>query len=267
MSSGRFAVVLLDEELAVPVRELAAPLAKAIRMVRYDALNALKLNRYIPFRDLEAGAASAAVECLAGLGVKAVAVDADLLPPESRVFTVHNADALEGGLDVQTDLAGRMRTLEWADIEVVSAATVNETSTAHGFDGGAIHQQIRDARMAAASMGHGMLGASAMVQPDFKPKSRTDVYQVLCVMPREVEIDVRFRADQFNYDYLADRRRTNSAENFQLLAGDVISRTEGALVHGPARGLAESGALPPTTNKQGLARMNRWLRLRAREGL
>ncbi|MHC4914407.1 MAG: hypothetical protein ACYTGB_02865 [Planctomycetota bacterium] len=267
MSGESFALVVLEEEFPVAARELAGPLAKAMKVVRYDALNALKLNPHIPFQDLDSGTASAAVECLAGAGVRAVAVDSRMLPGEPRIFTVHNADAVEGGLDIQTDLAGSMRMLEWEAIQVVSAATVSETTTAHGFDGGAIQQQIHDARIVSASMTHGMVGASAMAQPDFKPESRTDVYQVLCLMPREVEIEIRFRADQFNYDYLADRRKTNSAENFQLLAGDIISRVATALIHGPARALAESGTLPPPTDKHHLARMNRWLRLRAREGL
>jgi hypothetical protein len=267
VNSDLVLLVVLREELDFDPREVAKPLAKALRRVRYDVLNALKLNPWIPFTDLEPDTARAAAGCLAGAGIRAAVVKAERLPPEPRVFTIHNADALEGGLDVQTDLAGKMRTIPWDGIEAVSAATVSETSVAHGFDGGAIQQQIRDAQIASAVMTHGMVRASAMRQPDFKPESRTDVYQVLCVLPAGADVEIRFRADQFNYDYLEGRRKANSAENFRVLTGDVLARAQGALAHGWARGLAESGRLPPVVDRHRLARLNLWLRLRAREGL
>jgi hypothetical protein len=260
---------MLDEQLPVEPRQLAGTLAKALGIVRYDALNALKRNPYIPFEDLSAEAAGAGLRVLSQDGVRAAVVGAERLPARPRAFTVHNADALEDGLRVQTSLAGKMRTVTWEEVEVVSAATVSETSIAHGLDGGRARDDVTAARYAAAAS-YGMVGVSRAArsgQDEYKPQSKSELYQVLCVMPATAEVEIRFRADQFNYDYLGERLTANSAENFRLLAADVLGRAGRALANGWARVFVETGALPPPIDKHHLARLNLWLRLRAREGL
>ncbi len=256
------ALVILEEVLDKNPRELAGPLAKALGRVRYDVIGALKRNPYIPFKDLTFQAAEAGASCLAGVGVTAAIVDAGRLPPAPKVFTVHNARVEADGLAVQTDLVGRLRTVPWDGIEALSAATVSETSTAVGLDGGALREEVRMAREAIHD------GMGQLIQPEMPgPLSRTDVYTVLCLLPRGADVEMRFRADQFNYDYLGERISTISSENFRIFAGDVLTRARGALVDPRARSLVETGEAPPVLDKKRLADYNLWLRLRAREGL
>jgi len=267
--AGAYLLVLLDERPAAEPRELAAALARVLGRVRYDVLSALKLNPHVPFADLSADAARAAAECLAAAGVRAAALPAERLPPAGRAFTVHRAAPGEEGLEVQTDLAGGGQVLAWDGTEAVSAATVTETSVPAGFDGGSIRENIQAARALSLALGPG-LGLPRMasaVEPDPSPASKTSTYVVLCVMPAGADFEVRMRADQLNYEYLGPRLSNNSAENFRALAAEVVSRAASARVHGWARNLAETGASPPALDRHGLARLNQWLRLLAREGL
>jgi hypothetical protein len=271
MGTGEFLLVILDEQPAVEPRELAGPLARALGRVRYDVLNAMKVNPHVPFADLSADEASAAAECLSAAGVRCAAVPAERLPPLGRAFTVHRAAPGEEGLEVQTDLAGARQVLPWGGIEAVSAATVIETSTAMGLDGGAIRAAVDTARtvprMVRAGAVVGIVPShSRSMIPDPQPVSKTDTYAVLCVMPAGADGEVRMRADQLNYDYLGPRLSTKGAENFRALAADVVSRAGSATVHGWARRLAETGASPPVLDRHMLARLNQWLRLLAREG-
>jgi hypothetical protein len=267
VDGGSFLLVLLDEEPGVDLRELAKALAKALRCVRYDALNALKQNPYVPFKDLSAEAAENGRTCLDGFGVRAAVLPEEALPAPVRTFAVHNADALGDALHVQTDLAGKMRAIAWTDIEAASVAAVTETSIAHGLDGGRIQAGIRAARAASASMTRGLPSAARAAGPDFKPQSRTDTYELLCVMPAGKDMEIRFRSDQFNYDYLAERLSTNSDANFRALVEDVLPRATNAIVNSWAQDLVETGALPPSIDKHRLERLNQWLKLKAQHNL
>jgi hypothetical protein len=264
-----FLLVLLDEQPAVKPRDLAAPLARALRRLRYDVLNALKLNPHVPFADLSADEAAAGAECLSAAGVRSATVSAERLPPLGRAFTVHRAAPGEEGLEVQTDLTGTRQVLAWTGIEAVSAATVSETSVPAGFDGGSIRENIQAARALSLAMGPGLgLGRMASaIEPDPPPASKTSTYVALCVMPVGADFEVRMRADQLSYEYLGPRLSTNSAENFRMLAAEVVSRAASARIHGWARNLADVGAVPPAVDRHGLARLNQWLRLLAREAL
>jgi len=71
---------------------------------------------------------------------------------------------------------------------------------AHGLDGGQIQEDIRAARAMSAAFHRGpAAAAAAAASGDFKPQSRTDTYELLCVMPRGADMEVRFRADQFTH--------------------------------------------------------------------
>lgn len=258
-------LVILEEALPVGPRELAGPLAKTLRRVRYDVLGALKQNPYVLFTDLDKEAAAAGAQCLADAGVRAAAVSAGRLPPQAKVFTVHNADAEEDSLAVQTDLAGKMRRVPWNGIEVISAASCSETYTPGGITGCSVEDSIEAAQRAHLGAGFGGYQLRAPEIP--RPQAKTDTYAVLCIMPRGADIEVRFRADQFNYDYLGERLVPDSEKNFRTLVADVLERAGGAVVNAWARELAEGGKAPPVLEKHRLAAYNRWLRLRARTGL
>jgi hypothetical protein len=261
------ALVLLQEQLPLKPLALAPQLAGATGRLRLDVLGALKRNPYIPLEDLSEEEAAAAVECLRSAGARAVAVEAGRLPPPTRVFRVSNADALEDGLRVQTDLAGRLRTLPWDGLEVVAAATVSETSAPLGLSGTSVREEVEEIRLAAAAGGHGTVPPHLVFADIPAPRPKTEVYPALCLMPRGADIEMRIRGDLFNYDYLGERLRATSEENFRLLVGDVIARSTGALVNRWAKRLADAGELPPTFEAHLLERYSRWLRLLAREGL
>lgn len=265
--TGLCALVLLRDELPLPAMELAPRLAKAIRRPRIDVIGALKRSPYIPLENLTGAEAASAVACLQDAGGEAAAVPADRLPAAPRVFRVSNADALDEGLRVQTDLAGKLRHLPWDNLEVVSAAVVSETSTPMGLSARSVREEINEMRQASAAMTHG-LAPGMMANTDIPaPTPTTDVYPALCIMPAGADIEMRIRGDLFNYDYLGERLRHVSDENFRTMIGDILARANRALVDRPVRRFSEAGEALPSLEIRMLARRNRWLRLLAREKL
>lgn len=261
------ALVLLRDELPLPATELAPRLAKAIRRTRIDVIGALKRNPYIPMEDLSEDEAAAAVDCLRSAGGEAAALFVGQLPAAARVFRVTSADATDDGLHVQTNLAGRMQVLPWADLEAISAAVVSETSVPLGLSARSVRDEIEEMRQAARAMdGRFAPGTSADVDIP-APQPRTETYPALCLMPAGADLEMRIRGDMFNYGYLGPRLRHVSDENFRLLIGDILARATRALVDRPVRRLSGSGESPPSLEIHMLARRNRWLRLLAREGL
>lgn len=268
MSEGDFLLVLRDEELPVHPKDLAPKLAKLLRRVRYDVLNAMKLDPGIPFKDLSEQAAAEAVSVFEDAGARPAALPAEKLPADAKVFRVGKAVLEKEALSVQTDLAGSMRSLPWEGIAAVSAATISDISKPTGLSAVSVQDQIASAQALSNRLRGGMMLPRARRGKGVpEPKTRTDTYAVLCLTARDADFEMRVRSDAFNYGYLAERLTTSSWENFRLLAGDILKRAPAARVGRWARDLAESGARPPVIDAHMLERRNRWLKLLALEGL
>lgn len=255
------ALVLLSEKLPAHPRELGPVLAPALRMVAYDVIAALKRSPMLPFEDLPDEAAEAAVRALEEAGASAAAVPSERVPPEPRIFQVHNADVEEAGLNVQVDLAGKMRLMAWDGFELLSAATIATTrrKTQPGPRGGS----------SSGPRVGGMRAGGLRFRPIRIPTqtSKTERAEVLALWPQDAPIEVRFHSNAFNFDYLNERLASSTQENLRILAGDLHERVEGALLSPAFLALAEEGTPPPEMAEDQLMHYNRWLVLREREGL
>jgi hypothetical protein len=264
------ALVILSEELTAHPRELAPEIAPLLGMVLYDVVAAFNRSPVLPFEDLPDERAAAAAQRLTERGLPAAAVPAERLPPPAKVFTVHNADVEPGGLNVQTDLAGAMRELPWDGIAALSVATI---TVSRGMSG--MRQSSTAARAAGMMVGlaGGRLGLRSMrrrARDDHKRaramKQRFDSSEVLALLPREAPVELRFRGNAFNYDYLGERLSASVRDNFRTFARDLLERAGGARVSAGLRALAESGTDSPQMSVGAFSAYNRWLRLMAEGG-
>lgn len=262
-----FVLVMLDEELPKPLPEWARVLAKALGRVSYDVIAAINRNPYFPLEGLSREEAEEAVAVLAGRGIRAAAVPAGKLPPAVRFHYIRNADVEDQGLSVQIDLAGRkLRLLPWTEIEALAAATLNLPldSPAPAAAGPSI------GRMAAQVIMPGYGGIARAMRPPQPPrerKPRWDRFMVLALLPAGAPMELRFRADQFNYDYLGARLAPTGAANFRTFVADVAGRATRARLSPAVRELVASGKAPPEADAGRFQACTRWLALLARAGL
>jgi len=268
-AGNKFALVLLDEAAKVPA-EIYDELARLLGRVRYDVIGAFKRSPGLPFEDLDAGGAEAAARALAGCGVRAAAVPAGRLPAFPKVLTVHKAELPEGGgLSVQTDYVGTMREMPWEEIAGLSAATITESSAPLGSAGPSVGRQVAGA---AARVAVGLTFGVPVIsgRPRLAPKApapRVEVYGVLAVSAFGVPLEIRFREDMLNYEFLGGRKTAKAAQNFRVLAGELLHKAPRARASSAFRALAETGAAAPAMDPHEFARHNRWLKLLAAEGL
>lgn len=269
-TAGRFALVLLQEELPLPLPELAAELARMLGRVRFDVLNALKRTPQIPFDDLFQSQAAEAVRMLGTGGVRAAAVPVEKLPAMPRTAKIHKAVPGPAGLSIATDLVGTMREIPWSEVAALSAATLSESSGSGADSGPSIGAQltkqvVRGAMSVAVGLPGGVLPGHAKSKPT--AQRGPDIYQVLAVSIFSDDLELRLRANQIDYVYLGARLSMDSASNFRLLAADLAAQATGARVSAAFRALVNAGAAPPPAEADAFARHNRWLKLLARESL
>lgn len=257
---GRAALVLLDERPAARPREMGPPLAAALGMVAYDVISAFNRSPLMPFDALPAGQAEQCAGILEGLGVRAAAVPTDRLPPSPQIFTVHNADVEADGLAVQTDLAGKMRKMPWDQILALSVARRSQSTGMTGMNS-------PPPAAGGVGMGLGGMGMPTVRRRPTQMKQQLDTGDVLAVMPAGAPVEIHFRADAFNYDYLAERLTTSSDKNFRLLASDLLAGASGARLSPAIRALVDAGTTPPAMAGDIFGRYNRWLKLLVVEGL
>jgi hypothetical protein len=252
------ALVILSEDVRINLPELGPALAAELGMVAYDVIAAFNRSRVLPFENIPDEKAETAAAFLSGRGVPAAAVSCELLPPDAKIFTVHNADALEAGLDVQTDLAGKMRTIPWERVTVLSAARMTSTRT--------VSTGPRPNRNLGA--GGGMRGGLRFPRIKMpRKKTRSETCEVLALLPAGTAVELRFQSNAFNFDYLGDRLAGSTRENVRTFGRDLVERSSGARVSPGLRALVEDGRPPPEMASDGFRQYNRWLRLLAEAGL
>jgi hypothetical protein len=266
VAGEKFALVLLDEGLDLAAGECAGELARLLGRVRYDVVGALKRSPGIPFEDLDGAQAARAVELLNAAGARAAAVSAARLPPFPKAFTVHRAGAGPEGLSVQTDYVGTVRVLPWDRIAALSAATLTETAgPAPAAKGPSVGLQLAKVTFTMTTG----IPTGLFPQPPKQPGAvrRAAAYQVLVAGVFDEPVEIRFRADELNFEGLGERMTGSSTQNFRLFAGDLVARAVQAKVSSAARALAGEGCAPPAMASDDFARHNRWLKCLACEGI
>jgi hypothetical protein len=266
---GKFALVLLEEGAPLAAAEIYGELARLLGRVRYDVIGAFRRSPGIPFEDLDGGQAEAAVRMLADSGVRAAAVPAERLPPFPKIYTVHKAIPARGSLSVQTDYVGTMQELPWDQVAALSAATLPGGSAPAGSGGGpSVGTQIASAVAWSAAVGVPLLPSFHQMKRSAAghPPRPPEPCEVLALAPFDAPVEMRFRANELNYEFLGERMTGSSGGNFRAFAGDLLRGAARARVSAAARALAEGGS-PPPLGADEFGRHNRWLKLLAVAGL
>jgi hypothetical protein len=256
------ALVILTEELPLQPRELGPALAGSLGMVAYDVIGAFKRSPVLPFEDLQDDRAAAALNILKDRGVPATVVASDRLPPSPQVYKVHNADVEEQGLNVQVDVIGQMRIIEWDRIDLLSAATFNtEKSTTR------THRPTGLAREVYTTGGGGHAGMRFRRIRMPRTHKRVEHSEVIALWPRGMPGEIHFQSNALNFDYLGERLGASQVGNMRNFAADIRERVEGALISPGFEALVAEDRSPPKMSPHIFAQYNRWLMLRAQEGI
>jgi len=253
------ALVLLTEELPVRPREMGPILAPVLGMVAYDVIAAFKRSPVLPFEELDDAVAAAAVKELDDRRIAAATVPSDRLPPDPQVFKVHNADVEEAGLNLQVDSLGKMRMVAWDGIELVNAATISVEKTSTRTN--------RPTGWAGPATGSAHMGLRfGRIHMPRKHK-HVESFEVIAIWPRGMAGEIQFHSNAFNFDYLADRVSIPALENMRSFATDIAERIGEAVVGPGFEDLVAEDRSPPERDVRAFTRHNRWLMLRAQEGI
>lgn len=186
---------------------LASLLAEQLGMTRTDAAIQARLAPGVVRGDYSPQQAAAAAESILRLGLRAQVIpgpDVPVLHPQERV---HHLRWPEGGLLVLDPVGNHAETLPWDHLDLVSAGLV-PPAAAKQF-------AARSTTVLATGRQHLAEGESTAASP---PQ-----LEMLLVWRDPFRV-LRLEAPHLNYEFLGSRRLAGSAENFRLLAEDILAR-------------------------------------------
>ena len=185
-----------------------------------EAMKACRFGHGFVTRALPTAVAEATAAALTNAGFPAVAFPAGQVIRAPQAFTIMNADALEEGFNVQTDLLGKMQLLPWASIRMISVVSLQPKKQPERSD------------MEMWSYG-GEMKPHLQVIPDQPENSDTEPKALIEIFLLEPLLRMRIRRHAFNYDYLGSRRTNSSQLNFSLLLEDLMRLAPNAAKVGP----------------------------------
>jgi len=216
--------ILLNELKPLDLKKTASILAKAEYIVYADATRSVRNCCGILSRNLTLQKARSISEELNREGVGVFYMDQNKMYRPERAFHVNDADCLEQHLNVQ-DVYGRPHPLSWANIILISLGRVVERKESASWACSAPGKSIiagKVLRTSLIGLGVGML-APAPVESTPRPKITEEEHHILDIFSKEPQKrHYRIQQKSFNYDYLGERLRPNSAENFRLLVEDLV---------------------------------------------
>jgi len=177
--------------------------------------------------------AEAMVAKLRGIGVSAFAVPADRVPEvEKELPKVRIYGASAGGLDVQTDAAGTIRSVPWGAIvagfctKLRAAPQRPRPASGGSLLGGPLASPVF---MPGLAGGLGFAVHRALSQPPYRPRGparQHDLELTLLLRGRSGAISsLKVGEHQVRYRYLGRRLRPSSAQNFPLFLREVMQRS------------------------------------------
>lgn len=188
-------------------REALAPLlTEHLGMTRTDAAIQARLAPGVVRGEYSPQQAAAAAVAIRLLGLQAQIIpgpDVPVLHPQERV---HHLRWPEGGLLVLDPLGSHAETVPWEHLDLMSVGLVSSD----------VGKPVtpRSATVLATGRQHLTEGGSTAVSP---PQLEM---LLVCRDPFRV---LRLEAPHLNYEFLGSRRLAGSAENFRLLAEDLLA--------------------------------------------
>ena len=186
-----------------------------------EALKSCRSGHGFVTRALPTAAAEATAAALTNAGFPAVAFPANQVIRAPRAFNIINADALEEGFNVQTDLHGKMQLLPWAAIRLISLVSLQPKKHQKS------DREMWSDKIADADPHHLQLMPE---KPDGSEEEPEEWIETFLLEPL---LRMRIRRHAFNYDYLGSRREDSSRENFRLLLADLLKLAPSAARVGP----------------------------------
>jgi len=177
--------------------------------------------------------AEAMVAKLGSIGVSAFAVPADRVPEvEKELPMVRIYGASAGGLDVQTDAAGTIRSVPWGAIVAGFCTKIKATPRRPPpVSGGGLLSEplVPPIFMPGTAGGFGFAMHRALSQPPHRPRGparQHDLELTLLLRGRSGAISsLKVGEHRVRYRYLGRRLRPSSAQNFPLFLRDVVQRS------------------------------------------
>lgn len=185
---------------------LASLLAEHLGMTRTDAAIQARLAPGVVRGDYSPQQAAVAAESILRLGLQAQVIpspDVPVLHPHERVHHLHWP---EGGLLVLDPVGNHTENLPWDHLELVSVGLVPP-------DAGK-PLAARSNTVLATGRQHLSEGESTAASP---PQ-----LEMLLIWQAPFRV-LRLEAPHLNYEFLGSRRLAGSAENFRLLAEDILA--------------------------------------------
>jgi hypothetical protein len=228
--------VLLKSESNVPAPALAAELAKILERPIGELTRALRENPWILIESVDAGDLDAVFEALGREGVIAKAVPEIHMPHLPPALRVRDADPMKKGLFLKMAEPPSPPLLPWEEVRLVAVGEVTlapgEEDRIYGaWRGGAPSSTL--SRAADTTIGSAGLKTTSQ-------KSKSPLLMAIVAEGEEI-LTLGIDAGNFNYEYLKERMKPTSRENFRLLVGDILKRHPTAEVPPRTRSWLDGG--------------------------
>lgn len=216
--------ILLNELIPLDLQKTARILATAENIIYADATMSVRNSCGILAQNLPLQEARTISEELNRDGVGVFYMEQSKMYYPERAVHINNADCLKEYFTAQ-DIYGRNHPLSWENIVLLSLGRVVERKESGSWacsapGKGAIAGKAL--RTSLIGLGTGMV-APAPVKSTPQRKAAEEERLILDIFSRQPQKrHYRIQQKSFNYDYLGERLRPNSAENFRLFIEDVV---------------------------------------------
>jgi len=192
----------------VPLSDI---LVEHLGLTRTDAAIQARLAPGVIQGEFPEARAKDAATAIQQLGIQARAVSATEIPALHPVERVHHLRWPETGLEIRDAAGTDWETIPWNKIDLVSVGQVPLDSVRHVV--------ARSTTLVSTGRHHTTEAESSA------PHSPGLELLLVCRDPFRV---LRLEHPHLNYEFLADRRGSGSADNFRLLVTDLLSRAPNA---------------------------------------
>jgi len=217
--------ILLNELIPLDLQKTARILAKAQNIIYADATRSVRNCCGILAQNLTLEEARSLSDDLNREDVGVFYMDQGQMYRPERAVHVNNADCLEQHFNVQ-DVYGRPHPLSWENITLISLGRVVERTESGSWACSVPGRGIVAGRVLRASilgLSGGMIARGPVESSPGRRRATEEERHILDIFSKVPQRrHYRIQQKSFNYNYLGERLRPNSTENFRLFIEDLV---------------------------------------------
>lgn len=214
--------ILLNELIPLDLERTARILAKARSIIYADATRSVRHCFGILASGLGYDEAKAIADELNRTGVGVFVLDQNQMYQPEPAVIINNADCLEECFNVQ-DLYGRSYPLLWPNVILISLGRILQRKESVTYTSSPRRSVMRGLGVGGLALFGGGLIPRAPAQSSPVRKTTEEEIFILDIFSKAPQKNhYRIHHNAFNYDYLGPRVKMNAAENFHLLAEDLV---------------------------------------------